>query len=46
MTVYDEGEMSHIFFVSGLSEHEKLISSQAGEDKQYRTTDNQVYFNG
>lgn len=40
MTVYDEGEMSHIF-VSGLSEHEKLISSQAGEDKQYRTADNQ-----
>lgn len=40
MTVYDEGEMSHIF-VSGLSEHEKLISSQAGKDKQYRTADNQ-----
>ena len=40
VTVYDEGEMSHIF-VSGLSEHEKLISSQAGEDKQYRTADNQ-----
>ncbi len=40
VTVYDEGEMSHIF-VSGLSEHEKLISSQVGEDWQYRTTDNQ-----
>lgn len=40
VTVYDEGEMSHIF-VSGLSEHEKLVSSQIGEDRQYRTTDNQ-----
>ncbi|MBG6018514.1 calcium-binding protein [Proteus mirabilis] len=40
VTVYDEGEMSHIF-VSGLSEHEKLIFSQVGEDWQYRTTDNQ-----
>ncbi|EKL06770.1 hypothetical protein VCHC17A1_3995, partial [Vibrio cholerae HC-17A1] len=40
VTVYDEGEMSHIF-VLGLSEHEKLISSQAGKDKQYRTADNQ-----
>ncbi|EPJ3900395.1 calcium-binding protein [Proteus mirabilis] len=40
VTVYDEGEMSHIF-VLGLSEHEKLISSQVGEDKQYRTADNQ-----
>ncbi|MEQ4922653.1 calcium-binding protein [Proteus hauseri] len=40
ITVYDQGENSHIV-VTGLSAQDKLISSQVGDDVQYRTQDNQ-----
>lgn len=40
VTVYDEGNNSHLF-ISGLSEHDKLIASQVGDDMQYKTQDNQ-----
>ena len=38
--VYDEGKNSHIF-ISGLSEHDRLIYSQIGDERQYKTQDNQ-----
>lgn len=40
VTVYDEGNNSHLF-ISGLSEHDKLIASQVDDDMQYKTQDNQ-----
>ncbi|MBI6542007.1 RTX toxin [Proteus vulgaris] len=40
VTIYDEGENSQLF-ISGLSEHDELISSQVGDDWQYRTEDGQ-----
>ncbi|OEJ08665.1 hypothetical protein BHE89_11425 [Shigella sp. FC1967] len=40
MTIYDEGNSSHLF-ISGLSKHDKIIASQVGEDMQYKTQDNQ-----
>ncbi|WP_235409947.1 calcium-binding protein, partial [Proteus terrae] len=40
VTVYDEGSSSHLF-ISGLSEHDKLIASQVDDDMQYKTQDNQ-----
>ncbi|MCT8230963.1 calcium-binding protein [Proteus terrae] len=40
VTIYDEGSSSHLF-ISGLSEHDKLIASQVDDDMQYKTQDNQ-----
>lgn len=40
VTVYDEGENSQLF-ISGLSAQDELISSQVGDDWQYRTEDGQ-----
>ncbi len=44
VTVYDEGKNSHIL-VTGLAEHETLISSQVGNNTQYQTQDKQFTLN-
>ncbi|WP_109406121.1 RTX toxin [Proteus hauseri] len=40
VTVYDEGENSHLF-ITGLSEQDTFTYSEIGDDMQYRSQDNQ-----